>query len=57
MVGMTIDGKLNAVAAMWGLLAVGGGIYAVTGQYPNSLPLADVFRQPPQKKRTRKRNT
>jgi hypothetical protein len=35
-------------AIFWVLIAIGGGFFAVTGKYPDALPLSEVFgrRQP-----------
>lgn len=56
MVGMALNGKLNVIAGMWGLLSVGGGIYAITGRFPESLPLSQIFGQPPRKTEKKKRS-
>lgn len=52
--GMIMDGDFNPAALLIVVVGLGAGFYAATGQYPNQLPLANVFggeASPPKKKK------
>ncbi len=55
-IGSAVSGNINGMLAVFGLISVGGIYYAITGQYPNSLPLAEVFNPSLPKKAKTKKN-
>lgn len=42
-IGNVFSGKVHGMLALFGLISVGGLFYAITGTYPDSFPLAEVF--------------
>ena len=55
-IGSAISGNINGMLAVFGLISGGGLFYAITGTYPDSLPLSEVFNPAVPKKAKTKKN-